>query len=58
MIGKRISDISCVKHEFEKAKGDSNKALEKNGFSQKIKCHKQVLVKHVQTRKVIWFNPP
>ena len=41
-----------------KAKGDSNKALEKNGFSQKIKYHKQGSVKHLQTIKVIWFNPP
>ena len=33
MIGKCISEISCDKHEFEKAKGDYNKALEKSGFS-------------------------
>ena len=37
MIGKRISEISYDIHEFEKAKGDYNKALEKNGFSEKIK---------------------
>ena len=35
MIGKRISEISCDEHEFEKAKGDYNKDLEKGGFSRK-----------------------
>ena len=45
MIGKRISEISCDKHEFEKAKEDYNKALEMSGFSEKIKYHKQDSVK-------------
>ena len=58
MIGNRISDMSCGEHEFEKAKGDYNKALEKSGFSEKIKYHKQGSVKRVRTRQVIWFNPP
>ena len=58
MIGKRISEISCDEHEFEKAKEDYNKALEKSGFSEKIKYHQQGSVKRVRTRKVIWFNPP
>ena len=58
MIGKRISEISCDKHEFEKAKEDYNKALEMSGFSEKIKYHKQNSVKCARTRKVIWFNPP
>ena len=58
MIGKCISEISCDEHEFEKAKGDYNKTLEKSGFSEKIKYHKQGPAKSVRTRKVIWFNPP
>ena len=57
MIDKRISEISCVEHEFEKGKRDYNKALEKSGFSEKIKNHKHGHVKRVQTEKVIWFNP-
>ena len=57
MIGKHISQISCDEQEFEKAKGDYDKALEKSNFSEKIKYHKQGSVKHVRTRKVIWFNP-
>ena len=58
MIGKRISEISCDELEFEKAKGDYNKALEKSGFSEKIKYHKQGPFKRVHTSKVIWSNPP
>ena len=58
IIGKRISEISCDEHEFEKAKWDYKKALEKSGFSEKIKYHKQGPVKRVGARKVIWFNPP
>ena len=37
MISKLISEICCDKLEFEKAKGDYNKALEKSGFREKIK---------------------
>ena len=33
MISKLVSEICCDKHEFEKAKGDYNKALENCGFS-------------------------
>ena len=39
-------------------KGEYSKALEKSGFTEKIKYHKQGSVKSVQKRKVIWFNPP
>ena len=35
VICKRISEISCDEHKFEKAKGDYNKALEKSGVSVK-----------------------
>ena len=58
MIGKRISEMSCDEDEFEKAKRDYNKALEKSGFSEEFKYHKQGSVKCVRTRNVIWFNPP
>ena len=58
MIGKRVSEISCEEHEFETAKGDYNKALEKSGFSENIKYYKQGPVKSARTRKFIWFNPP
>ena len=58
IVGKLISEISCDKHEFEKAKGDYNKALKKSGFSEKIKYYKQGPVKRVQTKKVICCKPP
>ena len=58
MIGKAISEISCDEHKFEKAKGDYNKTLEKSGFSEKIKFHKQDSVKRVRLKKVISFKPP
>ena len=57
MISKRNSEISCDEHKFEKAKGDFNKALEKTGFSEKIKYHKQGSVKRVQ-QEIISFNTP
>ena len=38
-------------------KGNYNKALEKSGFSEKIKYYNNGPVKRVRTRKVIWFNP-
>ena len=40
LIRKRISEISCDEHEFEKAKEDYNKAFEKSGFSEKVKYYK------------------
>ena len=44
--GKRISEISCDEHEFEKAKGNPlNKALDR--------AHKQGFVKRIQIRRVI-----
>ena len=39
-------------------KGEYSKALEKSGFTEKIKYHKQGSVKRVRKRKFIWFNPP
>ena len=58
MIDKCVSEISCEEHEFEKAKGDYNKYLEKSSFRENIKYYKQGPFKRACTRKVIWFNPP
>ena len=44
MIGKRISEISLDEHEFEKAKGDYNKALDKSRFSGKFSAINQILL--------------
>ena len=58
MIEKRISEISCDKEEFDKAKNDYNKALEKSGFSQKIEYKNEHVNRSRRRRKVVWFNPP
>ena len=52
MIGKYISEISCDEHEFEKAKGDFNKALEKSGFSEKISAINKVLLNVYKQEKL------
>ena len=51
MVGKRISEISSDEYEFEKAKGNYSKALERSVFSKKIKYHKEGSFKRVRTRK-------
>ena len=58
MIEKRISEISCDKDEFDKAKHDYNKALEKSGFKEKIEFQEQPQNRSRRQRKIIWFNPP
>ena len=57
MIEKRISEISCDKEEFEKAKHDYNKALGKSGFKEKIEFKEQPENRSKRPRKIIWFNP-
>ena len=52
MIGKRISEISCEEHEFEKAKVHYNKALEKSGFSEKINTINKVLLNVYKQEKL------
>ena len=54
MVGKCLSEIFCEEHEFEKARGDYDKALKKSFFSEKIKYDKQGPVKRVRTRKVMF----
>ena len=58
MIEKRISDLSCNSEEFDKVKGDYNKALADSGFTQKIHFTKNTPRRNNRKRKIIWFNPP
>ena len=58
MIEKRISDLSCNKEEFEKAKEGYNKALEESGYAANIMYSKKQPTKKQRMRKVIWYNPP
>ena len=58
MISKRISDISCDEEQFDKAKSLYDKALEKSGYSDKLKYVKTPKPKRNRKRNIIWFNPP
>ena len=61
MIGKRISDISCNKQHFNKAKSIYQDTLKKSGYTEILaystnKENKNA--KRNRQRKIIWFNPP
>ena len=58
MIGKRLSNNSCNENEFEKAKPSYEKALEKSGFTEKLKYDKGNGRKRNRKRNIIYFNPP
>ena len=59
MIGKRLSNRSINKEEFEKISGKYNEALKKSGYKEQIKYEpvKQINPKK-RKRKIILFNPP
>ena len=40
IINKRISEISCDKNEFEKARVDYEHAIQKSGFNEKL-CYNE-----------------
>ena len=62
MIKRRISDISCNKEEFDKAKGTYETALKNSGYDQQLEYidvnPNLKPVKKKRARKIIWFNPP
>jgi hypothetical protein len=62
MINQRISDISCNKEEFDKAKGIYETALKNSGYDHQLEFIDDnpnlPRVKKKRSRKVIWFNPP
>jgi hypothetical protein len=60
MIGRRISDLSCNKEEFEKAKGMYEAALKNSGYKGKLeyKENTERTKKRQRSRKIIWYNPP
>ena len=59
MINKRLSDLSCNKDEFKKAKPLYENALKESEYETEMKCetseNKNNRNRH---RKIIWFNPP
>ena len=59
MTNKRISNLSCNEHEFNKAKPLYESALKSSGFNYSMKFEAPVEnAKRNRNRKVIWFNPP
>ena len=60
MINKRISDLSCDKEQFEKAKGIYESALSASGFPSNLTFEDNVSESQRprRKRKIIWFNPP
>ena len=58
MINRRISDLSCDREEFTKAKGQYEDALQSSGFKPELEFNPTRTVPKNRNRKVIWFNPP
>ena len=59
MINKRLSDLSCNKEEFDKAKPLYEKSLHESGYKISM-SYAQTEVKNSRnrSRNIIWFNPP
>ena len=56
---KRISNLSCNEHEFNKAKLLYESALKSSGFNYSMKFEPPVEnARRNRNRKAIWFNPP
>ena len=58
MINRRLSELSCDKNEFDKAKGIYEKALNESDFNTKLSYQNKPSERKNRNRKIIWFNPP
>ena len=59
MINKRISNVPCNEHEFNKAKPLYESALKSSGINYSMKFEAPVNnARRNRNRKVLWFNPP
>ena len=59
MTNKRISNLSCNEHEFNKAKPLYESAMKSSGFNYSMEFEAPVEnTRRNRNRKVIWFNPP
>ena len=58
MINKRLSELSCDKNEFDKAKGIYEKALNESDFNTKLSYQNEPSERKNRNKKIIWFNPP
>ena len=58
MINKLLSDLSCNKDKFKKAKPYEN-ALKESGYKAEMKYETSENINNRNRhRKIIWFNPP
>ena len=60
-VNKRLNTISSSQEQFENAKNEYQEALQKSGYTHKLKYdekEKQTKKKKQRHKKVIWFNPP
>ena len=60
-INRRISDISCNKETFDKAKPIYEKALKSSGFTESLTYashNTSAPTRKNRKRNIIWFNPP
>ena len=59
MINKRLSDLSCNKEEFDKAKPLYEKSLQESGYKTSMSyTQTEVKTNRNRSRNIIWFNPP
>ena len=58
MIKKRLSELSCDKNQFDKAKGIYEKALNESDFNTELSYQNEPTKRKNRNRKIIWFNPP
>ena len=58
MINKRLSELSCDKDAFDKAKGIYEKALNDSNFKSTLNFNQEQKERKKRNRKIIWFNPP
>ena len=59
MINKRLSDLSCNKEEFDKAKPLYEKSLQESGYKTSMSyAQREVKNSRNRCRNIIWFNPP
>ena len=59
MTGKRLTNLSCNKEEFDKAAVEYQEVLKKSGFKEKLSyvpANQQN--RRQRNRKILWYNPP
>ena len=59
MINKRLSDLSCNKEDFDKAKPLYKKSQHQSGYKTSMSyAQTKVKTSRDRNRNIIWFNPP